>query len=135
MLRKELKEEALKRMRSIGIYEDTVKQFEKDDLVSMSLPPVGACFWLDDDQLERVKEFEEKYNALVYHVIRSAIDDTVIDCYLYVSNHEEEWEMDNEELKNGYAFCYADNLNYPDCSEFGSIGFQRTIAHGLLRTA
>lgn len=135
MTRQELKKEALQRMCTIGIYEPTVKQFEQDDLVSMSQPPVGACFWLDEKQQERVKRFEEKYNALVYHVIKSYLEDMEMDCYLYVSSNKEEWEYDHEDLKDNIALCYVENITEPVFSEFGSIGFKRTIAHGLVRTA
>lgn len=129
-----MKNEAVKRMNKLGLYEPTVEQFDKQDIVSMSTPPLGACYWVDDDQKARIKKFEEKYNGLVYHVIRNGIDDMLMDCYLYVSNNEEEWKTDNNDIKDGYVFCYVDNLNYPEFSEFGTIGVKRTIAHGLNRT-
>lgn len=67
--REQKKCEALTRMKMWGIYLPTCMQFEKEDLVSESAPPLGACFWLDAEQLARVRAFEEKYDALVYHVI------------------------------------------------------------------
>ena len=69
--REEKKTEALARMKLWGIYAPIRKQFEKEDLVSESAPPLGACYWLDETQRKRVAEFEEKNNALVYHVIHS----------------------------------------------------------------
>ncbi len=132
--RERKKEEALLRMKKIGIFPGTIKQFEKSDLVSQSLPPVGACFWIEGEQLERVREFEKKYNALVYFVIHSYTIIGEMESYLYVSDYEEEWEMDRAYLGNGKALVYVYNLDAPDCSEFGSISFALTSAAGLRRT-
>lgn len=132
--RERKKEEALARMKIIGIFNGTVRQFRKDDLVSQSLPPVGACYWIEGEQLERVKAFEEKYNALVYFVIHSYTEFGEMDSYLYVSDYEEEWETDRCDLECGQTLAYVYNYDMPDCSEFGSIGFAVTPAAGLRRT-
>ena len=58
--REKKKIEAVVRMKKWGIYGETIKQFEKEDLVSESRPPVGACFWLDDEQKKRVEQFEKE---------------------------------------------------------------------------
>ena len=121
--REEKKTEALARMKLWGIYAPIRKQFEKEDLVSESAPPLGACYWLDETQRKRVAEFEEKNNALVYHV-----------SYLYVSDYPEEWPMDREDLSAGQQLVYVFNHDMPDCSEFGSIGVALTPAAGLRRT-
>ena len=51
------KAEAIARMKLWGIFPGIRKQFEKEDLVSESAPPLGACYWLDGEQLARVREF------------------------------------------------------------------------------
>lgn len=132
--REEKKNEALARMVSWGIYAPIVRQFQKDDIVSESAPPLGACFWLEGEQLERVKAFEEKNDALVYHVIHSFTNFGEMEAYLYVSDYPEEWEMDREDLKEGQQLAYVYNNSMPDCSEFGTIGVARTPAAGLKRT-
>lgn len=38
--------EALKRMKALTIFEDTISQFEQSDLISYSLN--GGNYWLDD---------------------------------------------------------------------------------------
>lgn len=133
MTREEKKTEAIERMKQWGIFPETIKQFEKDDLISESLPPVGACFWLNGEQLQRVREFEEKHNALVYFVIHSYTNIGELENYLYVSDYPEEWEMDRDDIKAGQQFVYVHNYDMPDCSEFGSIGIERTPAAGLRR--
>lgn len=132
--RERKKEEALLRMKKIGIFPETIKQFEREDLVSQSLPPIGACYWIEGEQLKRVKEFEQKYNALVYFVIHSYTTIGEMESYLYVSDYEEEWETDRNDLENGSTLAYVYNLDAPECSEFGSIGFAVTPAAGLRRT-
>ena len=133
--REEKKVEAVARMKMWGIFPPIIEQFEKKDLVSESTPPLGACFWLSDEQKERVRKFEEKHNgALVYHVIHSYADFGECENYLYVSDYPEEWEYDREDIKVGQQVVYAENLSDPWCSELGSIGVQRTVAGGLKRT-
>lgn len=132
--REEKKVEALARMKLWGIYAPIRKQFEKDDLVSESAPPLGACYWLDETQLERVREFEAQHNALVYHVIHSFTSIGEMESYLYVSDYPEEWEQDREDIKDRQQLVYVFNKDMPDCSEFGSIGIALTGAAGLRRT-
>lgn len=132
--REEKKTEALARMKAWGIFSPTVKQFKDEDLVSESAPPVGACFWLEGEQLERVRKFEEQHSALVYHVIHSYTNLGEMEAYLFVSDYPEEWEMDREDLKAGQQLAYVFNRDMPDCSEFGSVGVALTPAAGLKRT-
>lgn len=84
--------------------------------------------------MEYLRKFEEEHNALVYAVIRDYFNICTMDAYLYVSDYEEEWEDDREELKNGEVLAYVRNLNDDECSEFGSIGVKRSPAAGLVRT-
>ena len=41
----EKKREALCRMRLLGIFPETIRQFEEDGYVSVSEPPLGAFYW------------------------------------------------------------------------------------------
>lgn len=137
--REDKKIEAIKRMKKMGVFDETITQFEEDNLVSISEPQkmfcgtIGALYWLDDDQKRIVKAFEEEYNALVYLVVRSYTNIGVMDSMFYVSNHKEEWEMDNEDLDNNYACVYVINHDMPDCSEFGTISWKEASG-GILRT-
>ena len=38
------KAEAVERMKALGIFPETVRQFEREDYVSVSEPPFGAFF-------------------------------------------------------------------------------------------
>lgn len=128
------KAEAVERMKALGIFPETVRQFEREDYVSISEPPVGAFFWAEGEDLQRIREFEESHNALVYLIVRSYTTFGKMDCYLYVSDHRDEWEQDREDLKNCEPLCYVYNYDMPDCSEFSCVGIEKTCAAGLCRT-
>lgn len=132
--REDKKVEAIARMEALNLFPETVQQFEKQNLVSISEPPVGAFFWLEGEDLNRVKQFEERYNALVYVAIRSYTTIGKMDSFLYVSDHIDEWKSDRENLKNGETLAYVYNHDAADCSELGYIGITYTIAAGLRRT-
>ena len=76
------KAEAVRRMRELGIYGPTIRQFEKQGLLSRSEPPLGAYFWVEGEELELVRDFEKSHNALVYSVIRSYTQFGVMDLSL-----------------------------------------------------
>lgn len=132
--REKKKAEAVARMRKWGIFGGTIKQFEKGDLVSESRPPVGACSLLNDVQKKRVRQFEKAHDVLVYHIIHGYTDIGELENYLYVGDHEEEWEMDHNDIEKGRQIAYVLNHSMPDCSEFGLIGIGVTPAAGLRRT-
>ena len=62
--KEEKKAEAIVRMKMLGIFPETIQQFETDDQVSISEPPFGAFYWLEGENLDRIRRFEEEYNAL-----------------------------------------------------------------------
>lgn len=133
--REEKKAEAVRRLKKIGVYQETIRQFEEKNLVSVSEPPFGAFYWLNDEEKKMVREFEEKHDALVYVVIRSFTNIGKMDSLLFVSDYPEEWDMDMQDLRCNLVLAYVINHDAPDCSEFGSIGWKLTIAGGLTRTA
>ena len=133
--REEKKAEAVKRLKKMGVFKATIQQFEKEDLVSVSEPPVGAFYWLNAEEKKMVQEFEENHDALVYVVIRSFTNIGKMDSLLFVSDYPEEWNMDMEDLEGNLALAYVVNYDFPDCSEMGTIGWKLTIAGGLDRTA
>lgn len=129
------KAEAITRMRMLGIFKDTIDQFDKYDLVSISEPPFGAFYWAEGEDLEQIRKFEEEKNALVYVVVRTRTTEGILDSYLYISNYPEEWHMDRADIENPDApmMSYVRNHAAPECSELGFIKVERTIAGGLRR--
>lgn len=127
------KAEAVARMKLLGIFPQTIKQFEQG-YVSISEPPFGAFYWAEGEDLERIRQFEAEHNALVYVVVRSYTEFGKMDCYLYVSDYDEEWPMDHEGIRDREVVAYVYNHDAPDCSEMGYIGIAPTPAAGLRRT-
>ena len=125
--------EALCRMKELGIFEQTIEQFDKLGRVSISTPPVGAFFCAEGEDLERVRDFERQFNALVFVVIRSFTDVGIMDSFLFVSDYPEEWQDDHRLLKRGEVVAYVYNHSMPYCQDIGSIGVQLTGAAGLHR--
>lgn len=118
------KAEAIDRLRRIGIIEDAIIQFKENDTVMVSENPFGFLYWLNDEQKKLVKDFEEEYNALVYLANLVNTEFGLLLSLFYVSDYEEEWEMDNADLADGYACIYCINNDCPEYSEFGSIAFK-----------
>lgn len=129
-MREKQKAEAIARMKKLGIIEDAIKQFEDDNVVMVS--ENGFLYWLDDEQKEIVKEFEDEYGALVYMVIHNMTLFGELLSMLYVSKHQDEWVYDNEDIEAGYAIAFVKNLDDDFCSEIGSIAIERKYG-GLVR--
>lgn len=131
--REKKKEEAIKRMKGFGLFTPCIKAFEKYNEVQMTEPYGGLYEFSDDAELTaKVKEFEEEYDALVYHVIHTYTQFGELYNFLYVSDYEEEWEFDRADVKAGYAVAYVWNKSDEWCSEIGSIAIREFIG-GLVR--
>ena len=111
-----------------------VECFEQEGIVSESAPPLGTCSQLEGEQFERVRKFEENYNAVVYHVIHSFTNIGELESYLFVSDRPDEWETDRKDLKSGQPLAWVYNYDEPDWPELGYIGVSLTMAAGLRRT-
>lgn len=133
------KAEAINRMKELGLFAPCIKAFKDRNEVQLSEPTGGLYEFSSDKELtEKVKKFEKENDALVYHVIHTPakIDGEVMDMYnfLYVSDYQEEYDLDNEDILVGCALVYVWNRTNDYCSEFGSIGIKGKFG-GLVRTA
>ena len=126
------KAEAIKRMKAMHIYADAIKQFKDDDVVMVSEPPLGGLFWVNDDEKKIVQDFEQEHDVLVYLVVRAYTTFGKMDSLLYVSNYKDEWQMEMDDIADGYVMTYTINHDMPDCSEFGSIAY-KSVGGGILR--
>ena len=134
-INKEIKKaEAINRLKAMEIIPEAIRQFDEDDIVNVSENPYGILFWADDEQKELIEEFEKEYNALVYHVIHTYTEFGELYNFLYVSDHNEEWICDHDDLEEGYAYAYVWNKTDEWCSEIGSIGVRGKFG-GIVRTA
>ncbi len=132
VLREDKRLEAIKRMKKMNLFAPAIKQFAEDHLVMVSEPPIGGLYWLNAEQKEMVDAFENEWNALVYLVVRTNTNLGTMDSIFYVSDHKDEWPMDNDDLAENCACVYVVNHDMPDCSEFGTIAW-KNVNGGILR--
>lgn len=119
--REKKKAEAVKRMQLLALHPNAVCEFESSDIINISEASGGFLYWASDAEKEIIRDFEERYNAVVYHVIRNRTTIGEMLSLLYVSDCEDEWDMDRDDLEIGCPIAYVKNLSDDDCSEFGSI--------------
>lgn len=133
----EKKAEAIRRMKKLGYFGQSINAFRRSGYVMINEPPYGAHYYTHDDAVlqQKIVEFEEQNNALVYAVVRAFTTLGTMDSLLFVEDYREEWDYFDDDADYGIIMSYTINYDMPDCSEFGSIGFQHTIAGGLQRTA
>lgn len=133
MQKQQQKNEAIERMKMLKLYPNIIKEFKKENIINMS-ENGGMLYWLKDDERQIVEDFETEYNTVVYHVIHNYTELGEMYALLYVSDDEEEWEYDRDDLLAGYPLAYVKNVTDNNCSEFGSIGVKMRFG-GLIRTA
>ena len=131
MTREEKKQEAIERMKLLRMHENVIREFREEDKLNLS-ENGGLLYWLDDNQREVVKDFEQRHNAVVYHVIHNFAEFGELLSLLYVSDAVDEWEMDRQDLKENTTLAYVRNLDDDMCSEFGYIGIKPKIG-GIVR--
>ena len=68
---KEMKTEALSRMRAIQLYDGTIEAF-KEDMVHVYEPPYGCSYSIEEDDEDYIRAFEQKDGVLVWGVIRTS---------------------------------------------------------------
>ena len=132
MTREEKKIECIKRMEFLKLSKNIIKEFKNHDVLNES-ERIGALYWLNDEEKKIVSDFEQKNNAVVYHVIHSFAEFGELYSLLFVGEYVEEWESEWDDLKEGYCFSYVFNKDAEYCSEFGTIGVKPSIG-GLIRT-
>lgn len=139
-LRMKQKAEALERLQSIrGLNKKVIQDFKTQGVVYYSerLNAIfdGILYYAsnEEDIENTIKNFEKKYNYLVYHAILTHTTFGSLLSLLYVSNNIDEWNMDKQYLKDGETCSYVANLSDIECSEFGYIGIEQKNG-GLSRT-
>lgn len=134
MIKTKQKEEAIKRMELLKLNKNVIREFEEEDKLNLSESNFGFLYWLNEEQKEMVKKFEEESGGLAYHLIHNLTTFGELYSIFYVSKYEEEWQYDYEDLQQNIAFVYVKNVDDELSSEYGSIGF-KNMNSGLVRTA
>ena len=66
----EAKQEALKRMKKLNFHPNVLSDFKEARLNKSEL--IGFLYWLNDEEIKAVREFEAENEAVVYHVIHQS---------------------------------------------------------------
>ena len=127
----EARQEALKRMKKLNFHPNVLSDFNEGTINKSEL--IGILYWLNDEEIKKVREFEAENESIVYHVIHQFTNIGELYSFLYVKLDDEEWEMDNDGLKQREVLAYVWNKTAPEFSEFGYIGIRSQVG-GLVRT-
>lgn len=119
-----MKEEAIKRMKILQLHQNVLDDFMNENKLNKSDSPLGSLYWLDEEEIKIVKDFEKRHNVLVYHVIHTFSNLGETYELLFVTTEKEEWENEKRDLKNGFAFAQAIVIDYDPNSEMGYIGVE-----------
>lgn len=130
-MNKEMKSEAIKRMKEMGLFDGAIGDFEREDVVCISKNG-GFIYGLSEEEKELKNNFEKETGNLIYHMIHSKMAGFDMVSALIVSKYKEDWPMEQYDKNNGYVFTYTFNLDEPQFSEFGTIGVECRYG-GLVR--
>ena len=126
-MKQELKEEAIRRMNKLGLYDkgknSPVMDFIENE-VAWKSEAYGILYYLDKKEKAIVEEVEnkyKKYNLKVYHCYKAYTDYGEILFMLFVSDDDKSPRNFDYNLKNGIVYLYAYNMSEPDFSEFGTM--------------
>lgn len=130
-LEKEIFNECITRMEILNLSRQCIGAFKKGKIWESE--GIGALYEVNEEEQEIINNFEKEYEGYkVYHLIHNITDFGELYNIFYVSNNENEWKEDKEDLKQDYAFVYVYNKSADWCSEFGSIAIKKNIG-GLIR--
>lgn len=132
MNKEQLTNEAIARMKLVGLPNDLIQHFTQTNKLYFSFHGINTI--LSPVFVPVVKEFEESYSSLVYYAIYNETTLGNMLTLFYVSLHQQEWALDRADLKEGLQLVYVHNFSQPDFSEFGTIAFQK-INNSLIRIA
>lgn len=137
------KQEAIRRLEMLqkkGMHENVLADFNEGRVnvservrLGRNAPACGILYWLDEQPYAPIaKAFEQEHGALVYHATLERTEmGTMLDLF-YIDGEDEAWSEDRTDIRDGYAFAYVANLDYPAFSEFGSVAFA-VSGGGLIR--
>lgn len=139
-LQERQKKECIARMRMLKLMPNVIKEFENDGTIYYSERQNAifnaTLYWLKNEPsfVDIIKKFEKKHQAMVYHCqLTHLIYGDQLSIF-YVSNNENEWSQDRQDIKDNIAFVRVENINDTMFSEFGTIGIKPSMG-GILRTA
>lgn len=116
-------EQAIKYMQIMKFPQHIIEQFAGEES-SLCLSYRGVTQPIPVELIDQLKQLEEKHSIMFYHITRTDAEFGVCyECY-YVSNEEDEWEYEIEDVKRLHPFAYVINTSEPMFSEFGMVAIK-----------
>lgn len=125
-----MKLEAVGRMKTLGIPEYVIKRFEMKDWLHMS-DNTTIEEDIPEEILNKIKEYQDEFKNLVYHVVHTHLfGQETYEC-LAVSPYKEDWSYEFPD-KKGWTMSHSINITHPENTESGSIQLENKN-HVLVR--
>lgn len=83
----------------------------------------------------KIEELKIRYKLYTYMVQLTHTSFGDLYSLFFVSENDEDWEYEKQDLINHLAFVYVYNATDEMCSEFGSIEFKKGNMGGIVRVA
>ena len=133
--REEMKQEGIRRLQLLDIYKPYIRKFSTNATTPTFFENFGG-FYADQepDLMDKVKEVEADGKYLVYAITHEYIDGMCMWTFLLVSDDKDNWEYEFEKLNvyDSCAFCWVENKDVPEFSEFGDSCF-KSFGGGIKR--
>lgn len=130
----EMKEEAVRRLRSLRVMEKpVVKDFIQSGKIYRS-EAGGILYDMDENSRKALSVFKQKWDYLPYAVIVSYTEVGTMYTILFVSPDKEKWPGERPDSKDGFCYAYVYNTDTPIFSALGGVGIEGANG-GLVRIA
>lgn len=130
MSREAMKDEALDRMELLGLPSYSRAALKQSNMLTLSdindLVCSSRVDGVPEEIMKQIKAWEEKYGALIFHVIHTKglyLGFEYYDC-LSVSPYESDWDYERdlmEDRGDTWAMAFSINLTKPEFTESGTI--------------
>ena len=146
-MNEQLKKEIKERMKLMGVATPYINQAVNGDVVIFERQNKifsDVYYSLEQNASQepytslkaKIEELVQKYNHHTYMVqlTHTSFGD-LYSLFGVNTKYVDEWEYEKADLKGNLAFVYVWNASDEECSEFGTIGWQKGNMGGIIRTA
>lgn len=125
---------AIELMKRLKIFEPYIDGFKNFDNVCCFENYGGFWAYQEPKLMEKVKEFEQEEDCLVYAVTHEYLEFGECYSFLIIPDYEEDWDYLLSYYGNGnfIVYAYVWNKSIEWCSEFGSIAV-KSFGGGIKR--
>lgn len=113
-----MKNEAIQRMKKLRIKQHIVDDFERNGKLWCS--DHGKMVEVPPNILAEIKEWQDQFDNLVYHVIHGDFICETYEC-LSVSCYKEDWDYERGLIEDNWVMSHSINVSTPLYTESGSI--------------